>query len=241
MPPKKSNHDIINFYEIPEIKNKLTPYWNPHFEDTQIKLPARILVCGGSGTGKTSFIANFIARAQDTFGYITIVSKMGSKEPIYEYLEKKIGPKYIKFYTKLSELPPPEQFGHKDKQQLLIFDDMVMDKQQEIVEQYAIRCRKHGAGVSLMYLTQSFYKTSRPLRLQMNYIVLFKLTSARDLNMIIGEFSVGHDKNQLKSIYKDATKEKFNFLKIDIEEPNDNNRFSHNFTGFYQIDDATPP
>ena len=166
---------------------------------------------------------------------------MGSKEPIYEYLEKKIGPKYIKFYTKLSELPPPEQFGNKEKQQLLIFDDMVMDKQQEIVEQYAIRCRKHGAGVSLMYLTQSFYKTSRPLRLQMNYIVLFKLTSARDLNMIIGEFSVGHDKNQLKSIYKDATKEKFNFLKIDIEEPDDNKRFSHNFTGFYQIDDATPP
>ena len=91
-----------------------------------------------------------------------------------------------------------------------------------------------------MYLTQSFYKTSRPLRLQMNYIVLFKLTSARDINMIIGEFSVGHDKNQLKSIYKDATKEKFNFLKIDIEEPDDNKRFSHNFTGFYQIE-ATPP
>ena len=62
-----------------------------------------------------------------------------------------------------------------------------------------------------------------------------------ELKMIIGEFSVGHDKNQLKSIYKDATKEKFNFLKIDIEEPDDNKRFSHNFTGFYQIDDATPP
>ena len=110
---------------------------------------------------------------------ITIVAKMGSKELIYEYLEKKIGPKYIKFYTKLGDLPPPEEFGNKDKQQPLSLTTWSWTNSRKSLNSYAIRCRKHGAGVSLMYLTQSYYKTSRPLRLQMNYIVLFKLSSAR--------------------------------------------------------------
>ena len=34
--------------------------------------------------------------------------------------------------------------------------------------------------------------------------------------------------------YKDATKD--NFFKIDIENRDDNKKFSHNFTGFYKID-----
>jgi len=242
MPPKKdappaASNQIINFYEHDDVKKKLTPQWNPHFDQTQIKTPARILCCGGSGMGKTTWLLNYLALAQDTFGFITIVSKMGTGEPLYEFLEKKVPPKYLKFYTKLSDLPPPEEFGNKDKQQLLVFDDMVLEKDQRVVEQYAIRCRKHGAGVSLLFLTQSFYKTNRTLRLQMNYIILFKLTSARDVSMVLNEFSVSDDKQELKNIYKDATREKFNFLKIDIEAHDDNRKFSHNFTGFYCVDE----
>ena len=40
----------------------------------------------------------------------------------------------------------------------------------------------------------------------------------------------------ITKMYKDATKEKFNFLKIDVENRDDNKKFSHNFTGFYKID-----
>ena len=43
-------------------------------------------------------------------------------------------------------------------------------------------------------------------------------------------------KNYFLKLYKDATKDKFNFLKIDIENRDDNKKFSHNFTGFYRVD-----
>ena len=242
MPPKKDssslpsskNNEMINFYELPEIKKKLPKYWNPHFNETQMKIPFRCGLIGASGTGKTSWLCNFLAKAQDTFGYITVVYK--SQEPLYEYLEKKITGKYIKFYTKLSELPMVEMFGNKDKQQLLVFDDQVNEKNQEIIKEYCIRCRKHGQGVSVLYLSQSFFKIPKLVRQQFNYLILFKLSSNRDLRLILGDFSLGCDLKELEMIYKDATKQKFDFLKVDVDSPDANKKFSHNWSDFYHIE-----
>jgi hypothetical protein len=57
------------------------------------------------------------------------------------------------------------------------------------------------------------------------------------MKQIIQNYSLGLDANEVVKLYKDATKEKFNFLKIAVEERNDNKRFSKNFTGFYKISD----
>ena len=57
------------------------------------------------------------------------------------------------------------------------------------------------------------------------------------MKQIIQNYSLGLDANEVVKLYKDATKEKFNFLKIAVEERNDNKRFSKNFTGFYNISD----
>jgi len=52
----------------------------------------------------------------------------------------------------------------------------------------------------------------------------------------LGDFSLGVDRDELALIYKDATKNKFDFLKVDIDQPDNNKKFSKNFTGFYHID-----
>ena len=69
----------------------------------------------------------------DTFGRIIVVYKCS--EPLYEFLETKIGADKIKFYTKLAELPQPNQIDGKQFQQLLVFDDQVncSDKEQSIM------------------------------------------------------------------------------------------------------------
>ena len=58
----------------------------------------------------------------------------------------------------------------------------------------------------------------------------------RDLNLILSDFSLGVNKDELKLIYKNATKRKFDFLKIDIDNRNNNEKFSHNWKDFYHID-----
>jgi len=227
-------NEMINFYEHKDVKKLLTQYWNPHLEDTQISIPFRMGIIGSSGGGKTQFLLNMLAKMNDSFGFIHVVYK--ASEPLYEFLEKKITSKYIKFYTKLSDLPQPNEIDHKDKQQLIVFDDQINEKNQEIIKEYCIRGRKIGKGISIAYLAQSFFKIPKIVRQQFGYLILLKLSSNRDLNLILGDFSLGVDKEELALIYKDATKRKFDFLKVAIDEPNNNRKFSKNWTQFYHID-----
>ena len=155
------------------------------------------------------------------------------KEPLYEFLEKKIGAKYIKFYTNLSELPTPNDIPHKDKQQLIIFDDQVNEKNQEVIKEWFIRGRKVGLGVSLIYISQDFHKIPTIIRRQFNYLILLKLSSNRDLNTVLRDFS--YDKG-VRDMYKEATRERFHFFNIDIDNPNDNKRFSHNWTDYFEVE-----
>jgi hypothetical protein len=46
---------------------------------------------------------------------------------------------------------------------------------------------------------------------------------------------LGVDKEELMTIYKDATQIPFDFLKINTDERSDSKRFSKNWTGFYAI------
>jgi ABC-type oligopeptide transport system ATPase subunit len=239
MPPKKQpqpSNEMINFYEHNDVKKLMPQSYNPHFNDTQIKIPFRAGIIGASGSGKTACLLNILSKFNDTFGHIYVVYK--ASEALYEFLEKKIGAKYINFYTKLSQLPPITNFPNKEKQQLIIFDDQVNEKDQSIIQEWSIRGRKVGAGVSLMYLSQSFFKIPKLVRQQFNYLILLKLSSDRDLHLILSDFSLGVDKKQLYDVYKQSTKEKFNFLKIDLDNPNNNKKFSHNFTDFFEFGDS---
>jgi hypothetical protein len=61
------------------------------------------------------------------------------------------------------------------------------------------------------------------------------LGSKRDLALILSDYGLGVDKNELMAIYKDATQIPFDFLKVSTDERNDNRRFSKNWTSFYDI------
>jgi hypothetical protein len=240
MPPKKSNletsegNKMINFYENKKVQDLLTKYHNPYFDKHRISVPFRLGIVSASGGGKTVFVLNLINQMQDTFGKIYVVYK--ASEPLYEFLAKSVGDKNITFFTHLSKFPPITDL-EKDKQILCIFDDCVTypEKTQEIIKEIAIRGRKYGRGISMCYLTQSFYKVPRLIRLQFNYLVLLKLGSRRDMEMILNECSLGIEKEQLLKFYKDATKEKFNSLIINLDTGNENEKFSHNFNNFYAV------
>ena len=117
-----------------------------------------------------------------------------ASEPLYEFLAKSIDDENITFYTKLSDLPLPNDFEHKDKQQLVVFDDCFNEKNQEMIKELFIRGRKLGKGLYSIYLSQSFSKTPKIIHQQFNYLFPLKLSSARDFNVILSDFSLEVDK-----------------------------------------------
>ena len=207
---------MINFYEHKDVKKLVSKYKNPHFNETQMTIPARIGCIAPSGTGKTQWLLNYIHKNQDTFGHIIVVYK--ASESLYEFLRDKIGSKNITFYTKLTELPSPIDWNMGNKQILLVFDDQVAEKNQAKIEEYYIRGRKIGGGITMAYLSQSFFAIPTLIRRQFNYVIILKLSGKRDLNLILSNYALGIEGDQIMKLYRNATKDKFNFLKIDIEK-----------------------
>jgi len=102
----------------------------------------------------------------------------------------------------------------------LVLDD------QRAVEKYYIRCRK--LGVSIVFISQSYFRISKLIRSNCSYLVILKLSGDRDMRLILTEFGLGLAKEELLAMYKHATAKKFNFLFIDLEQEAEK-RFRHNF------------
>jgi hypothetical protein len=77
--------------------------------------------------------------------------------------------------------------------------------------------RKLENGVSICYLSQSYYGIPKKIRGNTNYIVLRKISSTRDLNMILADSSLGVTRDVLQAVYEGCVKKSItDFLVIDL-------------------------
>jgi hypothetical protein len=240
MPPKrkqiKKDEDIkesskpINFYEhMP--KELLNETENPNFHLHNLKLPFRMAIVAPSGSGKTNFLLNLIhlfSQGKGTFYDITIVTS-NADEPLYKFLQSKSDQIQIK--EGMHSLPPLDKFD-KDLNHLVVLDDLVLSKDQSRVCEYAIRCRK--LNVSLIYISQSYFRIPKIIRQNLTYLVLLKLSGERELKLILSEGGLGIDRDQLLNLYNYATAEKFNALVIDYEAPPEK-RYRRNWLEYLDV------
>jgi len=232
MPPKKINVEskIINMYEhIPkEFLNKVE---NPNYDLHHIKLPFRMCIVAPSGSGKTNFLVNllhlFSCGEKGTFQTITIITR-NADEPLYKWITSKSDQIIIK--EGINNTPALDKFD-KDYNHLVIWDDLVLSKDLSMVEQYYIRARK--LNVSVVFISQSYFKIPKVIRNNCSYMVLLKLSGQREVNIILSEFGLGVTKEELVRIYEYATSQKLQPLLIDMEaDPKDKFR-----KGFKEIID----
>jgi hypothetical protein len=211
---------IKNVYEIikKEAPALLTKTENNNKNLHGLDLPLRMVIVAPSGSGKTNFLVNLImlmCHGKGTYEKLTICTR-DKDESLYNYLATKSSS--IEILEGVSSIPKLNVENYpKGSQSLLVLDDLVLSKNLSAVEEIYIRGRK--LGVSVIFISQNFYKIPPVIRGNCSYIVILKLSQNRDCRMILSEMGLGISKEQLCQIYDYATAEKFSPLIIDLAAP----------------------
>ncbi|CAN0371252.1 unnamed protein product, partial [Ectocarpus fasciculatus] len=174
-------------------------------EVISFKTSFRILTVGSSGSGKTNILTNIIHKSSGTFNKI-IVYTANKHEPLYKYLESKIDKEMLDIYEGLTHLNSMSLEDLGPGQILIIFDDLVLDKNQGQIESLFIRGRKlsDGMGISCIYLTQSYTLVPKIIRKQASHLIIKKLSSKYERMTIIKEAG-NLDMRQLTELYNYCT------------------------------------
>ena len=164
---------MINFHDYTnENKIEHNSKW-PHIPDH----PYRILIIGGSGSGKTNALLNLINNQQDV-DKIYLYAK-DPYEAKYQYLIKKLekvrldhfkDPKaFMEFSNDMKDVYKNiENYNPGKKHKILmVFDDMISDMINNktlnpVVTELFIRGRKFN--ISIEFITQSFFKVPKDVR-----------------------------------------------------------------------------
>ena len=208
--------------------------------------PFRMLIIGPSGSGKTNTLLHLIQNLNET----TPVDKIylyakDLTEPKYEFLinnRKNAGIKHFNHSTAFIEYSNDmddvftyvDDYNEKRKRKVLIvFDDMIAGimsstKFQAIIKELFIRCRK--LNISIVFITQSYFRTPKDARLNSTHYVIMKIQSRKELQNIAQENSGDIDFKDFLKISKDYTSEPYSCMIIDTAVPSSNPvRFRKNF------------
>ena len=171
----------------------------------------KMLICGNSNCGKTNLLFHLLIEPLLYCDKIYLYAKNLEQEK-YQNLMKEMNEASEETGYNLMEVSndkiiPITHLPYEDNQKLIIFDDYVCEKNQGEIVDYFIQGRHKNCSV--IYLSQSFYKTPRDIRLNRSHFCIYDFPSSRERNMISSELGID------KEIFKKATKEPYSFLYID--------------------------
>ena len=123
------------------------------------------------------------------------------------------------FFSNIDDCNPKRK-----RKSLIVFDDMIADimtntKFQAIIKEIFIRCRK--LNISLVFITQSYFKTAKDARLNSTHYLIMKIHNKRELQNIAADNSADIDYKDLLKIYRNCTNEPYSFFTIDTALPAD--------------------
>ena len=212
---------MINFDDIAnENKTKHNKNW-PYIPDH----PYKILIIGSSESGKTNALLNLIYNQPD-IDKIYLYAK-DPYEAKYQYLINKregVGINHFKDFKVFIEYSNDmhdiyKNINHynpdKENKILTVFDDMIDDMIQNkelnsIVTELFIRGRK--LNIFLVFITQSYFKVPKDVRLNTTHFFITKILSKRELQQIAINHSSDFNTEDFVNIYRKCTAEQYSFL-----------------------------
>ena len=187
--------------------------------------PYKILITGGSGSGKTNLLLNLIEN-QPGIDKIYLYAK-DPYEAKYQHLINKRGrvridhfsdPKaFIEYSNDMHDVYKNIDDYNPDKGNkiLIVFDNMITDiinnkKLNSIVTELFIRGR--NLNISLVFIAESYFKVPKDVRLNTNHFFIAKTTNKRQLQQIAINHSSDITTKGFTNIYRKRTAEPYSFL-----------------------------
>ena len=172
----------------------------------------RMLICAPSGGGKTNLLVHMLTKPLLFFDKIYLYAKTLDQDG-YQYLFKRFEPLSKKYGYDIvtasnDEIIPLDDLNGEN-QKLIIFDDFLTTgtKNKQEILNYFIGSRNKKC--SCIYLSQSYYKTDKTIRLNCSHHCIFDFPSKNERRMICEDFNINKDD------YLSATKEPYTFLYVD--------------------------
>ena len=173
----------------------------------------RMLICGPSNSGKTNILLHMLYELLE-YDKIYFFSKnlhQNKYQALLQCFAEEINPHPQVGYDVIEahgdEIIPLEELP-VDNQKIVVFDDLVCEKNQNDIINYFINGRHKNCCV--IYLSQTFYKVPKDIRVNCSHlkVCIFRL-DPKENKRIANEIGVDHE------VLDRATDEKYSFLYYD--------------------------
>ena len=188
--------------------------------------PYRILIIGGSGSGKINVLLNLINNQPD-IDKIYLCAK-DPYETKYQYLickREKVSLKhyndpkaFIDYSNNMQEFIRilKNTILERNIKVLIVFDHKKLNP---VVTESFIRGRK--LNISIVFITQSYFKVPKQIRLNITHFFVMKIPNNRELQQVALNHSLDIDFKDFIKIYKKYTAEPYLLLVNDTTLPPD--------------------
>jgi hypothetical protein len=185
-------------------------------KDLKFKLPFGMIVSGPTSSGKSSFLLKFIAESDELIdpkpaSVLYCYGEMNQLIPIFQ----KAG---VGIY---SGVPPEEIIKQQPKPLLLILDDLLLSTPEAYLSSL-FTAKSHHQNFGIIFVTQNlFEKKIKVARQNAQYLVLMRSPNSALSIRNIGVQLFPKQLDYFLDAYKQATKERYGYLLIDMHASSD--------------------
>lgn len=249
MKPKKGQKGSNDLIDLKPIEFEHLTRRRYRNKDPRLPLhPHHVLVCGPTLSGKTTLVMNILFNNLMEYDRLVVIAKRLDQEIWQEVIlrfeeladEHEVpAAEILRVFTgEGTDIPNVAEMQkilgddpNTSKQTMIVFDDYQMDKvANRIITEYFSQIRHFNA--SCWYLAQSYYETPKFVRGNVDYIILFRGQTLKDLDPLYKDLSDGGiTKEQFVQLYNKVVKQPYHFLYIDRLAKTLKTRFRDNFDG----------
>lgn len=189
----------------------------------------RCIIAGPSNSGKTNLLISLLESPNGLkFENVYVYSKTLEQDK-YKYLKAMLAPiKGIGYYT----FSVHDKVAHPNdtkRNSIIIFDDVVCDKNQENIRNFF--CIGRHRNIDCFYLTQTYTKVCKHLiRDNCNFLIMFRQDDT-NLKHVYNDMGIGTDMTfqQFRLFCVKCWQDKFGFAVVDLDSEVNNGRYRKGF------------